>query len=134
FDLRVRDKRADPHRIVFHFNRSQTRKRGDIHQQLGGAQAHIERWNQALAAGEDARARTPEQRQRFDERSRLRVRECGRLHDCFSSSCAILAQLYDLLRSYQRAISSIAIQDAAAQAMSESSAAFQPQRATSIEK
>ena len=48
---------------------------GDVDEQLGRGEPHVERRDQALAAGEDARARPCRELERFNQRFRLGVGE-----------------------------------------------------------
>jgi hypothetical protein len=92
FDFAVGGERADAHDAGIDGDAGQPGHAGDIHQQVGRGQAHVERREQALAAREDfgAVAVTLEQIERFGERSGLRVGERGGFHGCASFSCIAL--------------------------------------------
>ena len=71
--------RADPEHALLEAHVLETGKPGDVDQQLGRRQAHVERRNEALAAGEDLRAGTLEQLERLGERARFCIGKRRRL-------------------------------------------------------
>jgi len=72
---RVRDERADAQAAIAAFDRRELTQAGDIDQQLGRGEPHVERRDEALAAGEDLRARPLDELERLGQRSRLGVGE-----------------------------------------------------------
>ena len=85
---RVRDKRADAKAVRARGNRGELGEAGDVDEELRRGEPHVERGDEALAAGEDSRARPLEQFVHLSERFRLGVGE-GRCFQCASSNSVL---------------------------------------------
>jgi hypothetical protein len=74
-ELRVRHERADAQAARAHVDAGEIAQSGDVDEELGPGEPHVERGNEALAAGEDPRARPFDQLERLGERFRLGIGE-----------------------------------------------------------
>ena len=78
-DVGMRGERADAHYALLERDAPKRSEARDVDEELGRRKAHVERGNEALAAGEDLRARALDELERLRQRARFRIGKRRRL-------------------------------------------------------